>query len=195
MVIRFCDIVFSFLGLILLSPLFLAIMLLIWLDSGWPPFYLQTRVGKDNRDFRLIKFRSMRAGADSKGGLTIGLRDSRITRTGHFLRRHKLDELPQLLNVLKGDMSLVGPRPEVRQFVDHYTPEQKRVLSVRPGITDHASLDYIDENELLGKAENPVQYYISDIMPAKITLNMLYIDHPTFANYCRILWKTLRKLF
>ncbi len=195
MVIRFCDIVFCFLGLILLSPLFLAIVLLVWLDSGWPPFYLQTRVGKDNRDFRLIKFRSMRAGADSKGGLTIGSRDSRITRTGHFLRRHKLDELPQLLNVLKGDMSLVGPRPEVRQFVDHYTAEQKKVLAVRPGITDHASLDYFDENELLGKAENPVQFYISDIMPAKIALNMQYIDDPTFVNYCRILLKTLRKLF
>jgi len=138
-----------------------------------------------------MKFRSMRTNSDKKIGLTIGSRDSRITRIGYYLRRLKLDELPQLINVLKGEMSLVGPRPEIRKYVNMYTPEQRRVLNVKPGITDYASLEYINENEILGKSSQPEKDYIETIMPAKIELNMKFINDPSLSNYFRILGKTL----
>ena len=191
--IRFFDILFSLLGLLICLPLFVIIAFCIALDSRGGVFYIQNRVGKDNMDFRLLKFRSMRNDADNKGWLTIGSRDSRITKAGYYLRKLKLDELPQLINVLKGEMSLVGPRPEIRKYVDLYTAEQRKVLSVKPGITDYASLEYINENEILGKSSQPEYLYITDVMPAKIRLNMRFINDPSLSNYFRILRLTLKK--
>ncbi|MDZ4663639.1 MAG: sugar transferase [Bacteroidota bacterium] len=192
--IRLFDIIFSFLGLIILLPFFILIGVFIKLSSAGAVFFIQQRVGKDNVDFNLIKFRTMKADADKKGLLTIGGRDPRITVVGFFLRKFKLDELPQLINVLFGDMSLVGPRPEVRKYVDLYSIEQKRVLSVRPGITDNASLNYFNENELLAKSSNPEQTYITEIMPAKLTLNMKFINEPDLASYFGIIFRTIGKV-
>jgi len=172
---RFSDILLSFVGLLLLSPLLLFIWIIVALDSPGGGFYIQVRVGKNGKDFRLLKFRTMRTGADKSGLLTIGGRDARVTRPGYLLRRSKLDELPQLLNVLMGDMSLVGPRPEVRKYVNLYTSEQLLVLSVRPGITDYASIEYAQENELLARSTDPERTYIEEIMPAKLELNRKYI--------------------
>jgi lipopolysaccharide/colanic/teichoic acid biosynthesis glycosyltransferase len=188
--IRLCDIVFSAIGLLLLSPLFLIVYILIRCESKGGGFYCQQRVGKDGRMFDLYKFRSMRTGSDKKGLITVGGHDSRITRMGYFIRRYKIDELPQLWNVLKGDMSLVGPRPEVKKYVDLYTEEQRRVLSVRPGITDYASIEYVDENEILGKAEDPDRVYVEEIMPAKIKLNMRYIENRNLNEYFKIIGLT-----
>lgn len=193
--IRFLDILFSFLGLIVLSPLLLIIWLLIVLTSKGGGFYKQIRIGKNGYDFKLYKFRSMRVDADKGSLITIGGRDSRITKVGYFIRKFKIDELPQLFNVLKGDMSLVGPRPEVRKYVDLYTDEQKKVLSVRPGITDYASIEYVDENEILGKAENPDDVYINQIMPEKINLNMKYIENQSVKEYFKIILLTVFKIF
>lgn len=191
---RFCDIVFSFFGLLILSPLFLIVALWIVIDDPGPVFYRQQRVGRHNRDFGLLKFRSMRVGADKMSLITIGDRDPRVTRAGFYIRKFKLDELPQLWNVLIGDMSLVGPRPEVRRYVDLYTEEQRQVLSVRPGITDYASIEYIDENKLLAQAADPDKTYIEEIMPAKITLNMRYINHQTLGEYFKIIFLTIVKI-
>lgn len=188
--IRFCDIVFSAVGLLLLSPLFLIVYVLIRCESKGGGFYCQQRVGKDGRLFGLYKFRSMRTGSDKKGLITVGGHDSRITRMGYFIRKYKIDELPQLWNVLKGDMSLVGPRPEVKKYVDLYTEEQRRVLSVRPGITDYASIEYVDENEILGKADDPDRVYVEEIMPAKIKLNMRYIENRNLNEYFKIIGLT-----
>ena len=188
--IRFCDIVFSAIGLLLLSPLFLIVYILIRCESKGGGFYCQQRVGKDGRLFGLYKFRSMRTGSDKKGLITVGGHDSRITRMGYFIRKYKIDELPQLWNVLKGDMSLVGPRPEVKKYVDLYTEEQRRVLSVRPGITDYASIEYVDENEILGKADDPNRVYVEEIMPAKIKLNMRYIENRNLNEYFKIIGLT-----
>lgn len=192
--IRFCDIVLSCLGLLLLSPLFVVVAVWIVIDNPGPIFYHQMRVGKDGKDFGLLKFRSMRIGADKESLITIGEHDSRITRAGYYIRKYKLDELPQLWNVLVGDMSLVGPRPEVRKYVDMYTDEQRLVLSVRPGITDYASIEYIDENRLLAQAEDPDRTYIEEIMPAKIALNMRYIEHQTLGEYLKIIFLTFAKI-
>ena len=181
--IRFFDILFSLLGLLLLSPLFVILCLAICLESKGGAFYIQERIGLNGKPFGLYKFRSMRIGSDSEGLLTIGERDNRITRIGYFMRKTKMDELPQLLNVLKGDMSLVGPRPEVRKYTDLYTEEQRRVLSVRPGITDYASIEYVHENELLSQAEDPERMYIEKVMPDKIKLNMKYLDHYSVGEY------------
>ena len=189
--IRFFDILFSVCGLLLCLPLFIVVAIIISLDSRGGVFYSQVRAGRGDKDFRLMKFRSMRTNSDKKIGLTIGSRDSRITRIGYYLRRLKLDELPQLINVLKGEMSLVGPRPEIRKYVNMYTPEQRRVLNVKPGITDYASLEYINENEILGKSSQPEKDYSETIMPAKIELNMKFINDPSLSNYFRILGKTL----
>ncbi len=139
----------------------------------------------------MYKFRSMRVGSDKKGLLTVGGRDPRVTRVGAFIRKYKLDELPQLFNVLKGDMSLVGPRPEVRKYVDLYTPEQRKVLSVRPGITDYASIEYMDENTILGQAEDPDKAYVDQIMPDKIRYNMKYIEHRSVKEYFKVVFLTL----
>ncbi len=193
--IRFFDIIFSVVGLLLLSPFFLIIYILIRCESKGGGFYCQQRVGKDGRRFGLYKFRSMRTGSDKKGLITVGGHDSRITRMGYFIRKYKIDELPQLWNVLKGDMSLVGPRPEVKKYVDLYTEEQRRVLSVRPGITDYASIEYVDENEILGKADNPDRVYVEEIMPAKIKLNMRYIENHSLKEYFKIIGLTFINIF
>lgn len=193
--IRLLDIIFSAVGLLLLSPLFLIIYILIRCESKGGGFYCQQRVGKDGRMFGLYKFRSMRTGSDKKGLITVGGHDSRITRMGYFIRKYKIDELPQLWNVLKGDMSLVGPRPEVKKYVDLYTEEQRRVLSVRPGITDYASIEYVDENEILGKADNPDRIYVEEIMPAKIKLNMRYIENRSLKEYFKIIGLTFINIF
>ena len=192
--IRVCDILFSLLGLMVLCPLFIVVALWIVIDDPGPVFYRQQRVGKDGRDFGLLKFRSMRVGADKMSLITIGDRDPRITNVGYYIRKYKLDELPQLWNVLIGDMSLVGPRPEVRRYVDLYTPEQRKVLSVRPGITDYASIEYIDENSILAKAEDPDKTYIEQIIPAKIELNMRYINNQTIGEYFTIIFHTFAKI-
>lgn len=191
---RFFDVVASGIGLILLSPLFIILTIWIKCDSTGSVFYRQIRVGRNNRDFQLLKFRSMRVGSDKKVLITVGGRDPRITRSGYYIRKYKLDEFPQLINVLKGDMSLVGPRPEVRKYVDLYTAEQRRVLAVRPGITDYASIVYMDENRLLGQSSNPDKTYVEDIMPAKIKLNMRYINHPTLFEYFKLIFLTIFKI-
>ncbi len=174
---RTFDILASAAGLLLLSPLFLVVALWIKCDSRGPVFYRQTRVGRGNRDFRLFKFRSMYVDSDKKGLLTVGGRDSRVTKSGYFIRKYKIDELPQLINVFTGDMSFVGPRPEVRRYVDLYTAEQLHVLDVRPGITDRASVKYRNENDLLAMAEDPEEYYVRVIMPDKLAMNLGYVAH------------------
>jgi len=192
--IRCFDFIFSLAGMVILLPLFIFIALFILFDSKGGIFYRQSRVGKNNRDFMLWKFRTMKTGADASGLITVG-KDSRITATGRWLRKYKLDELPQLFNVIKGEMSLVGPRPEVRKYVNLYSPEQAKVLSVKPGITDLASIQYANENELLGHSADPGKTYIEDIMPAKIMLNMEFIREPTVKNYFRIIFKTIAHVF
>ncbi|PID88886.1 MAG: glycosyl transferase, partial [Bacteroidia bacterium] len=164
-------------GLVVVLPVFVITALLIKLDSKGGVFYRQTRVGKGNKDFRIYKFRTMRTNADKMGLLTVGGRDPRVTKVGYYLRKYKLDELPQLINVLIGDMSFVGPRPEVRKYVDLYTDTQKQVLNVRPGITDVASIAYRNENEILAQQDDPDAYYIDVIMPEKLRLNIDYLQH------------------
>jgi lipopolysaccharide/colanic/teichoic acid biosynthesis glycosyltransferase len=168
---------------------------MVKLDSKGPVFYMQTRVGKDNLDFKLFKFRTMTVDADKKGLLTVGHRDNRITRVGYYLRKYKMDELPQLLNVLLGDMSVVGPRPEVRKYVDMYNDRQQKVISVQPGITDYASIQYVNENELLKDAADPEQLYIDEIMPAKLELNLKYIENRGFWKDLGIIFLTIKAIF
>lgn len=192
--IRFFDILLSGLGLILLSPLLVLIYVLIRIESRGPGFYSQKRIGKDGVPFRLYKFRSMRRGADKGHLITVGGRDSRITNVGYYIRKYKIDELPQLWNVLIGDMSLVGPRPEVERYVRLYTPEQRIVLSVKPGITDYASIAFSNENELLGHAEDPEEMYIHEIMPKKIEYNLNFINNRTLGEYFKIIFMTLCKI-
>ena len=187
---RFFDIVSSGLGLIFLSPLFIILAIWIKLDSKGPVFYRQVRVGYKNKDFRIFKFRSMRVGADKGSLVTIGGHDPRVTRSGYFIRKFKLDELPQLINVFVGDMSLVGPRPEVRHYVDYWTPEQMHVLDVRPGITDPASIKFRNENELMEKAEDPEKYYIEVIMQEKIRLYLEYVKKHSFWYDLGLIFKT-----
>lgn len=187
---RLFDIVASGLGIIVLSPLFLILAFWIELDSKGPVFYRQNRVGRFNKDFRMLKFRSMAEGSDKGSLVTIGTRDSRITRAGYFLRKSKLDELPQLFNVLVGDMSLVGPRPEVRHYVDYWTPEQMHVLDIRPGITDPASIKFRNESELLEQVEDPEKYYIEKIMQEKIKLYLDYVDNHSLWGDLGIIFKT-----
>lgn len=192
---RIFDILTSAIVLLVLLPVWLVIALLIAIESPGGVFYKQVRVGKDNRDFQLYKFRTMRVGSDKKGLLTVGERDNRITRIGYFLRKYKIDEFPQLLNIIKGDMSIVGPRPEVRKYVDMYTPEQMKVLSVRPGLTDYASIKYVNENEVLAASDNPEQTYIDEVMPAKLELNLQYIANQSLLEDIRLIFKTFMAIF
>ncbi len=192
--IRFFDILFSIIGLVLLSPLFTVLYLLIRIESQGGGFYSQKRIGKNGKPFKLFKFRSMRIGSDKKGLITIGEKDNRITKTGFILRKYKLDELPQLWNVFIGDMSLVGPRPEVKKYTDLYTEEQKQVLQVKPGITDWASIKYVDENKILGESKDPDDAYVNLIMPNKIKLNMVYIQHQTLGEYFKIIFTTFKEI-
>lgn len=189
---RLFDIFLSGLGLILLSPLFLIVAIWIKLDSHGPIFYRQVRVGRNNSEFRIFKFRSMRIGSDKGSLVTIGGRDPRITRSGYFIRKFKIDELPQLINVFIGDMSLVGPRPEVRHYVNYWTPEQMHVLDVRPGITDPASIKFRNENELLAKADDPEKYYIEVIMQEKIRLYLDYVEKSSFWYDIKLIFQTFK---
>ena len=189
---RLFDIVASGFGLIVLSPLFLVLAIWIKCDSKGPVFYRQVRVGYKNKDFRIFKFRSMRVGADKGSLVTIGGHDPRVTRSGYFIRKFKFDELPQLINVFLGDMSLVGPRPEVRHYVDYWTPEQMHVLDVRPGITDPASIKFRNENELMEKADDPEKYYIEVIMQEKIKLYLEYVEKHSFWYDFGLILKTFK---
>ena len=173
---RIFDIVVSFIGLILISPLFIILIFVVITESRGGALYKQVRVGQHNKDFKLLKFRSMFVDSDKQGLLTVGNRDSRITKSGYFLRKYKFDELPQLINVLKGDMSFVGPRPEVRKYVDLYDDKQLKVLDVKPGITDYASIKYADENSVLAEFDDPEKAYIEKVMPDKLSLNLKYVS-------------------
>jgi lipopolysaccharide/colanic/teichoic acid biosynthesis glycosyltransferase len=188
---RIFDFTASFVGLLFLSPLLLFISLYIVIESGFPVFYLQERMGKNRKPFTLFKFRTMYKDAHLKGLLTVGGRDPRITRAGYFLRKYKLDELPQLLNVLIGNMSLVGPRPEVKKYVDLYNAQQMKVLDYLPGITDPASIAFKNENELLAKQAQPEQYYIEVVMPEKIKLNLSYQAKANLISDIDIIFKTI----
>lgn len=191
---RIFDIVSCSLAVIILLPLEIIIALCIVCGSKGGVFYRQIRVGKGNKDFKLLKFRTMRPNADKQGLLiTVGA-DNRITTIGHFLRKYKLDELPQLLNIIKGDMSVVGPRPEVRHYVDMYDERQLRVLEVRPGLTDYASIEYISESELLAKSDDPERTYIEEVMPTKLELNLKYIENQSIGEDIRLIFKTLGKI-
>lgn len=187
---RLFDIIASGCGLIVLSPLFLILAIWVKLDSEGPVFYRQVRVGYKNKDFRIFKFRSMRIGSDKGSLVTIGGCDPRVTRSGYFIRKFKFDELPQLINVFLGDMSLVGPRPEVRHYVNYWTEEQMHVLDVRPGITDPASIKFRNENELMEKAEDPEKYYIEVIMQEKIRLYLEYVENASFWYDIKLIFQT-----
>ena len=187
---RLLDIVASGLGILFLSPFLILIAIWIKLDSPGPIFYRQVRVGRHNKDFKIFKFRSMRVGADKGSLVTIGGRDPRVTRSGYYIRKFKIDVLPQLINVFLGDMSLVGPRPEVRHYVNYWTPEQMHVLDVRPGITDPASIKFRNENELMEKAEDPEKYYIEVIMQEKIRLYLEYVHNASFWYDIKLIFLT-----
>ncbi len=191
---RIFDILFATLGLVILSPLLIFVYVAIVLESRGGGFYRQERTGRYGKPFRLIKFRSMYVNADKHGLITVGGHDNRITRVGYYIRKYKIDELPQLINVVKGDMSIVGPRPEVKKYTDLYTEEQRKILDVRPGITDYASIKYVDENEILGTSDNPERTYIEHIMPDKIKLNMIYISQNDIKEYFKIIFLTLTNI-
>lgn len=195
MVKRGFDLISAGLALIVLSPLLLAIAVAVAVGSPGGAFFRQTRVGRGGRSFQLLKFRSMRPGSEAKGQITVGQRDPRITGVGHFLRRTKLDELPQLINILKGDMSVVGPRPEVPRYVALYSTEQRGVLSVRPGLTSLASIAYLDENAILGKSIDPERTYIEEVMPAKLALDLRYVREQSLGLDLRIIFITLGRIF
>lgn len=191
---RLFDILVSLIILSLFLPFGLIMSIWILLESKGGVFYQQERIGMNGLPFKMLKFRSMRKDADKLGKLTVGMRDPRITKSGYFLRKFKLDEFPQFINVLKGEMSIVGPRPEVKEFVDLYTDDQRRILSVKPGITDYASVEYFNENEILGKAEDAHQTYIDVIMPTKIEMNMKYIANPGILQDINIMWRTFLRM-
>jgi lipopolysaccharide/colanic/teichoic acid biosynthesis glycosyltransferase len=190
---RLFDILSSFTVLLLLSPLFLLLALAIVFDSKGGVFYKQERIGKGGRPFMLYKFRSMRSGSDKKGLITVG-KDNRTTKVGRFIRQYKLDELPQLINILKNEMSVVGPRPEVEKYVKLYSKEQRKVLAVKPGLTDLASLAYIHENEILGQSDHPEKTYVDEIMPVKLKLNLEYIEKQSFWFDLKVIILTLKKI-
>lgn len=189
--IRILDIIFSLLGIIILTPLFIIVHIIIRVGSKGKGVYTQIRVGKNEKDFKIYKFRTMSIDSDINGGLlTVGKHDTRITKVGYYLRKYKIDELPQLYNVLIGDMSLVGPRPLVRESISSYTKEQRKIFSIRPGITDYASIKYFDESEFLSNSNNPVDTYVEHILPDKIRNNMKYINNRTVAEYFKIIFIT-----
>jgi lipopolysaccharide/colanic/teichoic acid biosynthesis glycosyltransferase len=189
------DIIFSLIGLGCITPLLIILAILICIDSKGGVFYKQVRIGKNLKPFKLFKFRSMYTDADKKGLLTVGNNDHRITKIGNYLRRYKLDELPQLINVLLGDMSFVGPRPEVEKYVKMYNKEQLQVLKVKPGITDWASIKYVNENEILAKSDAPEHTYINEIMPAKLSLNLQYVNNNNILIDIKIILLTIKAIF
>ena len=188
---RIFDIVASGIGLILLSPLFVILAIWIKCDSIGPVFYKQVRVGRNNMDFQLFKFRSMRVGSDKKGLITVGGHDPRITRSGYYIRKYKLDEFPQLINVFKGDMSLVGPRPDVPGYADNLQGGDRRMLLLKPGITGPASLKYRNEEELLAGQDNPQKYNDEVLFPDKVRINIEYLDNWSFWNDIKIIVYTV----
>lgn len=181
-------------GLIMFLPLLIIVAILIKLDSKGPVFYRQLRVGMYNIDFKILKFRTMAIDSDKKGLLTIGGRDPRVTKIGYYLRKSKLDELTQLINVILGDMSFVGPRPEVRSYVKLYTEEQMKILNVRPGITDVASIEYRNENELLQEQEDPNKFYIDVIMQEKLSINLKYLEKRNLIKDFIVVLKTFKAI-
>lgn len=189
--IRFFDLLISFLGILLLSPVLVIVSLLIIIDSKLPVFYRQSRVGKHNRDFKVLKFRTMQVNKENNSFLTSSINGNQITRIGYFLRKSKVDEIPQLFNVLKGEMSLVGPRPELRKYVNMYNEEQKEILEMTPGITDYATIKFMNEEELLSKSGNPEHLYTTKILPEKIVLNKLYYHNHSVKEYFKIIFTTL----
>lgn len=191
MIKRCFDFIFACFGLVITFPILITFAILIKIDSKGPVLFIQKRVGKNNKDFNIYKFRTMYTKPESKGLLTIGNSDSRVTRLGYFLRRYKIDEFPQLLNVLFGDMSFVGPRPELRHYVNFYKNEDLLILSVRPGITGLASLEFRNEVELLKKAKNPEDYYITTIIPHKLSLNKTYIKNQSIIYDFKLIFKTI----
>lgn len=192
---RLFDIVFSLALIMVLLPVGVVVSIWIVLDDFGSPFFVQQRVGLGGRNFGLIKFRSMRKNAESKGQLTVGMKDNRITRSGYFIRKYKIDELPQLVNVFLGEMSVVGPRPEVPKYVLLYNEEQQNVLSIKPGITDFASIEYVRENELLSASSDPEKTYIEEIMPAKLALNLKYLREQSFLTDMKIILQTIKAIF
>ena len=192
---RAFDIVVSAVALLLLFPVLLLIGMSVALSSPGGAFFRQVRVGRAGKEFRLFKFRTMRPGSEAHGQITVGGRDPRITGIGYFLRKSKMDELPQLINVLLGDMSIVGPRPEVSRYVALYSPEQRNVLNVRPGITSAASIAYMDENEILGRSTDPHRAYIEEVMPAKLALDLDYVKNRSFVLDVSIILRTFTGLF
>lgn len=191
---RAFDLLFSLFMLTLFFPIGLIISVLILFGSPGGIFYRQERIGKNGVPFKLYKFRSMRVNAEASGKLTVGMKDPRITGVGVFIRKYKLDEFPQFINVLQGDMSIVGPRPEVHEFVALYSDTQKKVLEVKPGITDYASIEYFNENELLASSDNPKKTYVEKIMPDKLELNQKYLANPTLAHDLKIIFMTIRRV-
>ena len=192
---RLFDIIFAIIVLICFLPIGIFLSLWILFESPGGIFFAQNRVGRNGVTFRLLKFRSMYVDAESLGRITVGARDARITKVGYYLRKYKLDEFPQFINVLKGEMSIVGPRPEVQEYVDLYTEDQRKILQVKPGITDLASLAYFHENELLAKSENPQQTYINEVLPEKIRLNEKYLANPSLSQDLVIICKTFARIF
>lgn len=191
---RLFDLAISIIALLILLPLLVVIGILVAIGSPGGPFYRQVRVGKKGKRFKLLKFRSMRPGSDKQSQITIGENDSRITGIGKFIRKYKLDELPQLINIILGDMSIVGPRPEVPKYVELYTPEQLAVLNVKPGLTDYASLKFFNENELLARSDNPHQTYVDVILPEKLRLNLEYIKNRNLLVDLQIIGKTIGRI-
>ncbi len=191
---RSFDFIVSFIAILILFPLYIVFALLIKLDSKGPVIFKQIRVGKDEREFNIYKFRTMVVDAEKLGKqITVG-KDNRITKVGHFLRKYKLDELPQLFNVLKGEMSFVGPRPEVPRYTKLYTSEQREIFKIRPGITDYASIKYRNENEALAKSSDPEKTYIEDVMIDKLNLNLIYLKHRSFWEDMKIIFLTVYKI-
>jgi lipopolysaccharide/colanic/teichoic acid biosynthesis glycosyltransferase len=188
---RFFDIFFSIIGMLIIFPFLAPLLILVMIGSKGGAFFLQKRIGRGGKEFGLFKIRTMYIDSDKQGQLTVGSNDSRITRMGLFLRKYKIDEFPQLINILIGDMSFVGPRPEVRKYVEIYNDDQKMVLSVRPGLTDFASLQYYNENEQLSKYDDPEKAYIQIIMPHKLKLNLEYIEKRSFGMDINIIFRTL----
>tara|TARA_R110002050_G_scaffold296426_1_gene456423 strand:- start:77747 stop:78343 length:597 start_codon:yes stop_codon:yes gene_type:complete len=191
---RIFDIVFSIIALLLLFPFFLLIALLIKLDSKGPILFIQGRVGKDNKGFNIFKFRTMFVQSQIEGLLTLGNHDSRITKIGYFLRRYKIDEFPQLINILKGNMSFVGPRPELRYYVNFYNDDDLKIFKIKPGITGLASLKYRNEVELLKAANNPEDFYINTIIPDKLKYNKEYIKRQNFFFDLKLILMTIIKV-
>jgi lipopolysaccharide/colanic/teichoic acid biosynthesis glycosyltransferase len=191
---RLFDMVFSLALIVVLLPVGFVVSIWIVLDDFGSPFFVQQRVGLGGKNFGLLKFRSMRKNAESKGQLTVGMKDNRITRSGYFIRKYKIDELPQLVNVLLGEMSVVGPRPEVPKYVLLYNEEQQNVLSIKPGITDFASIEYVRENELLSQSPHPEKTYIEEIMPAKLALNLKYVREQSFLTDMKIILQTIKAI-